>query len=138
MNRKYYGLKIYYSNLLILIVRGSDAGPVALSIQRSRFREAGTLRMLIASLSLRITSSKGGRKRMPENKDNRYIITYDQLMDLIMEKDLNKKQALIILIVSQKYHDKTFMEALCGAIRDGLVYLDKITDPAPKKGGKGP
>lgn len=68
--------------------------------------------------------------------DLKYIITHDQFMDLLLERDLNKRTALIKAILSTPYHEKTGWEYAAGGIGQILKDIDAMTDPIPKKRGK--
>lgn len=67
--------------------------------------------------------------------DLKYIVTHDQLMDLILEHDPKKRMAILMVISKQRYHEKTFLECAAGGIGQILSTIDRVTEPEPVRKG---
>jgi hypothetical protein len=68
-----------------------------------------------------------------------FLISQQELTDLLLEKDLAKRTALLVTVMSRQYTEKTSMQVITQGIgkgiASGLDALDKWTEPEPQKKG---
>jgi hypothetical protein len=68
---------------------------------------------------------------MPEEKY--FLITQKELEDLIIEKDVMKRTAILIRITARTYKEKTLLDNIASGLGSVVKALDDMTEPDTKK-----